>query len=194
MNIADTLKEIAHHWHVTVTNQIRKYSGEPYTVHTNAVRGIFAEYFPDDLIGQAIAEGHDLFEDTPLTPIELTEILIRKGFSADEVDAVVSGVVHLTDKFTREAYPALNRAKRKAAEVARLATIPVREKNVKLSDLINNTESIVANDADFAKVYLKEKAEVLKVLGDADPRLLERAKSQLTENQALLVVTSFVDK
>ncbi len=194
MNIAETLREIAEHWHVEVTGQIRKYSGEPYTVHTRAVAELYAEHFPADTIGKAIAEGHDLFEDTALTPIELTEILIRKGFSADEVDAVVSGIVHLTDHFTRENYPGMNRAGRKTKEVEKLSRIPVREQNIKLCDLINNTTSIVENDADFAKVYLKEKRELLKVFTNADPVLLKIAYEQLESNQALLLITSFVDK
>jgi hypothetical protein len=88
----------------------------------------------------------------------------------------------------------MNRKTRKGNEVLRLGEIPEREQNIKVLDLINNTTSIVEHDADFAKVYLREKAELLKALTKADPRLLAMAQAQLADNQALSVVTSFVDK
>ena len=44
--------------------------------------------------------------------------------------------------------------------------------------MISNTSSIVEHDPKFAVVYLEEKRLLLDVLKNADPRLLEIARSQ----------------
>ena len=39
---------------------------------------------------------------------------------------------------------------------------------VKLADRIDNTKTIVAHDAEFAKIYMAEKRLLLGVIGDGD--------------------------
>jgi guanosine-3',5'-bis(diphosphate) 3'-pyrophosphohydrolase len=50
---------------------------------------------------------------------------------------------------------------------------------IKVADLIQNTSSIVSEDAEFAKVYLREKRDLLLLLDRADERILERARQQI---------------
>lgn len=65
--------------------------------------------------GYEIGLCHDLFEDTDCTEIELRQALDRFGYSYAEQFIIVSGVVDLTDIYTPELFPQLNRAKRKEA-------------------------------------------------------------------------------
>lgn len=52
--------------------------------------------------------------------------------------------------------------------------------------LISNSQSIVAHDPGFAKIYLREKSRLLEVLQEGDPALLERARGILLEGMAIL--------
>lgn len=48
-------------------------------------------------------------------------------------------------------------------------------KTIKLADIISNSKSILEHDWEFARVYLKEKMALLRVLEDGDVRLWEEA-------------------
>jgi hypothetical protein len=50
---------------------------------------------------------------------------------------------------------------------------------IKVADLIHNTESIVNEDPSFARVYMREKRDLLLVLTNARPILRLRAHDQL---------------
>lgn len=135
--------------------QVRKYTGEPYVTHCVAVaeevrrRGGSPEVVTAALL-------HDTLEDTETTGVELL----------DKFGPVVARLVEeLTDEFTKQKYPELNRAQRKLAEAARLGQISASAKLIKLCDLADNTRSIVEHDPDFAVVYLREKAAVLEAMG-----------------------------
>lgn len=134
--------------------QLRKYTHDPYIVHPRAVAIAVAAAGGDEAqIAAALL--HDTLEDTDATYDELVAL-----FGHD-----VAGLVdQLTDVFTHEAFPQLNRAARKALECARIATISDRAKLVKRCDIDDNTSTIVAHDPGFAKVYLPEKAAILAVL------------------------------
>src|SRR6185312_845648 len=75
---------------------------------------------------------------------------------------ISDNVWDLTDVFTHEAFPYLNRSIRKQCEALRLHTISRTAQIVKCCDLIDNTKSIVAHDPGFAVKYLAEKREILK--------------------------------
>jgi len=180
MNIVQALKLLADKYHNQIVKQKRKYTHEPYTTHTDAVVQIYASMFPDDLVGQAIAVGHDLFEDTPLTSKELIRELVLMGFSPDDVliSEVIAGIQELTDEYTKVKYPQLNRQARKLLEQERLGKISVRGKNIKMSDLIHNTASIVEHDAKFARTYLKEVLNMLPMLLEGNKELLNKVACQ----------------
>lgn len=140
-------------------NQVRKYTGEPYFSHTEAVAELVQSYGgTEDMIIAAL--GHDSEEDVfPLNPYYSLE-LTRSKFG----DAVANMVVELTDVYTSENYPHINREGRKKLERERLAGISEGGKLVKILDLVDNTKSIVEHDPSFARVYLKEKAALLPLL------------------------------
>jgi (p)ppGpp synthase/HD superfamily hydrolase len=134
--------------------QLRKWSGEPYFMHVEAVAKAVAAAGADEAT-IAAAYLHDTLEDTATTYPELVEAF------GDEVATLV---LQLTNVYTSEAYPKLNRKARKALETARLAKIDSRAKMVKRADIADNTSTVAERDGDFAKVYLVEKAAMLKVL------------------------------
>lgn len=129
-------------------DQKRKYSDIPYIIHPIDVAKFLIENYPEwscDMVKASIL--HDVDEDTDGTIEE-----IREKFG----NPVARLVEELTDVYTKENYPHLNRSERKKLERQRLSTISKKGKIIKLIDLINNRTSIVDEDKDFAEVYLKE--------------------------------------
>lgn len=163
MDIVERARVFATAAHSTV-RQIRKYTNEPYINHPAEVVGILSAIQPSEEM-LAAAWLHDVVEDTGV-PL----CMIRKEFGHD-VAYMVAG---LTDISTPEMG---NRAARKALDLAHTAQQWASTKTVKLADLISNTRSIVQFDPTFAKVYMAEKRELLKVLTDGDQRLWSQANS-----------------
>lgn len=140
---------------LTHEGQKRKYTGEPYYTHVESVANRVAKINDDpELIAAALL--HDTVEDSNVTVDEIGEIF---GLRVAEI------VYDLTDHFTKENYPNLNRKKRKALEAKRLGTVSEDAKLIKLCDLADNTSSIIKHDPGFARIYLKEKSAVLKAMG-----------------------------
>lgn len=148
----------------------RKYTGEPYHFHTTAVAEIASAYSQDPEV-IAAAHLHDVLEDvTPKNPEFGPEAILR------EFGSRVLGLVHsLTDVYTREAFPGLNRAARKLLEAQRLAMVPEEAQLVKLADILDNTRDIVRNDPGFAKVYLAEKNQLLGLMKGGPLKLRKAA-------------------
>ena len=136
-------------------DQKRKYTGDPYVTHCIAVADLVAKRTDDEEI-VAAALLHDTLEDTAATYDDL-----KSEFGS----RVASIVLELTDEYTKERYPDLNRKKRKSLEAERLGGVSDDAKLVKVCDLTDNTSSIVEHDPKFASVYLVEKAAVLRALG-----------------------------
>lgn len=145
--------------------QKRKYTNNPYTDHLAEVAGIVATVStnPKHL---AVAWLHDCIEDQGVLEADL-----KSKFGED----VATGVALLSDLEQG------NRAQRKAASRARLASAPDWVQTVKVADLISNTSSIVEHDPKFAKVYLEEKRLLLDVLTKAHPDLLRFAQQQVID-------------
>lgn len=150
-------------------NQFRNYTNLPYWTHPLRVAYIYSKYcpFPKSL-GIEIALCHDLFEDTTVEPIYLSAILPLFGYDAGETHYIVMGVDALTDAYTSENEPNMNRAQRKRFEANRLARISSAYQSIKLADLIDNTSDIVKFDKKFAKVYLAEKKNLLNHMRQGD--------------------------
>lgn len=145
-------------WHDSI-GQVRKYTGEPYWKHPEAVAALVKTvgHTPEMV---AAAYMHDVIEDTPCT-----EAQMRAEFG----DPVTDLVMWLTDvsKPTDG-----NREARKLLDRAHTAAAPRQAKTVKLADLIDNSHSIIALDPGFARTYLKEKRLLLDdALRDGDPKL-----------------------
>ena len=165
MDLIETARVYAQAAHRAV-GQKRKYTGECYTVHTTDVASLVARFDgTDEMI--AAAHLHDVVEDTAIAVSD-----IRDVFGAQVADLVD----WLTDRSKPEDG---NRAVRKAIDRDRLAEAPTEAQTIKCCDLISNTSSIVKHDPSFAKVYLKEKAELLEVMTSADPRARDAALVQI---------------
>lgn len=150
--------------------QTRKYTGEPYITHPLAVACAVASVTDEvEIIAAAVL--HDVVEDTAVT---LDEIRAEFG------DRVADLVGWVTDVSKPEDG---NRAARKAIDREHLAAAPAEAQTIKLADLIDNTASIVERDPAFARVYLREKTELLAVLTKGDPRLLARAVAQIEHQE-----------
>lgn len=144
---ADLFASAAH----AAVGQKRKYSQDDYIVHPRRVSKMVAEFGgTDEMIAAALL--HDVLEDT-----DVTSDLIASTFGS----VVHSLVVDLTDVSKPEDG---NRAVRKGIDATRLSLASKDAQIIKLADLIDNSDDIVANDPSFAKVFLKEKAHLLDVM------------------------------
>jgi (p)ppGpp synthase/HD superfamily hydrolase len=147
-------------WH---GDQVRKYTGEPYWHHPEAVAALVktVPHTPEMI---AAAYMHDVIEDTPCTETEM-----RQEFG----DAVTDLVMWLTDASKPTDG---NRKARKVIDRAHTAAAPPEAKTVKLADLIDNSKSILTRDPDFARVYLREKRLLLdEALKEGDSTLWRMA-------------------
>ena len=149
-------------------DQKRKYTGSLYHFHLMSVAEIVSRYFDNESLAIEIALCHDLYEDTECSMLELDKCLIGAGYSRNESIEITVGVMHLTDEFTHEKYPHLNRGYRKILESKRLGKTDSMIQSIKYADLIDNTSSIVSHDPGFAKVYVEEKVMMLDRMRDGD--------------------------
>lgn len=164
--------------------QVRKYTGNPYYDHLQAVGNMAKEY--KLCYGYEIGLCHDLLEDTDIDKSTLYHALCRFGYSIGESNDISDAVLQLSDVFTHEVYPNLNREYRKKKEAERLHCISDLAQSVKYCDIIDNTKSIVEHDKGFARVYLTEIDFILKGMKDGNQELyklcletVKNAKSQL---------------
>jgi hypothetical protein len=160
-------------------SQTRKYTGEPYIGHPIAVCNIVSKY-TDDIPTLVAALFHDVVEDTDVTIEQIREFL-NGILPPIFVEISIRIILELTDVFTKEAYPELNRKERKRRETERMSMISEEAQLVKYADIIHNAPSIIINDKDFAPVFIQECGEKLRVMDKGNPILREIAiKSLLT--------------
>lgn len=171
MSIAIRAMEFAREVH---KDQLRKYTGNPYSDHLAEVAGIAATAYwwikdtCTTTYNEFIATAwlHDCVEDQGIT---WNQLYVHFG------QTVADGVQWLSDMETG------NRATRKALSRVRLQQAPGWVQSIKVADLISNTSSIVKHDPKFAAVYLEEKRLLLDVLTKADYNLVKIARNQLKE-------------
>jgi guanosine-3',5'-bis(diphosphate) 3'-pyrophosphohydrolase len=145
--------------------QVRKFSKRPYYTHPIEVSELACLLTKDEDV-LAAACLHDILEDVmPKNPAYNTD-WIRLEFN----QRVLNIVVDLTNVFTKESHPELNRATRKALEKERILRISNEAKLIKICDLHHNNREVDENDP-FTKIWREEKAELEKVLGGS---LIER--------------------
>ncbi len=143
--------------------QRRKYTGHPYIEHPRAVALIVSQVGgnPEQI---AAAWLHDTVEDTP---VEIEDIKREFGSVVAKMVQELTNISRLEDG---------NRARRKEIDRVHLSKASSESKTIKLADMINNIESIVDNDAEFAETYIPENRLLLEVLKEGSPVLWERAK------------------
>ena len=165
---ASDLVERARHFATQAHRRIdqrRKYTSQPVEVHLKAVAGIVAEV-TDDPETIAAAWLHDTVEDTPAT---LGDVEREFGRPVRELVAEVTDASRPADG---------NRTARKAIDLEHLSKASPRGQTVKLADLIDNCGDICRHDPRFGRVFLSEMGALLRVLGEGDPGLLERARKE----------------
>lgn len=156
--------------------QLRKYTFLPYHTHVRAVADMADKKCP---FGYEIGLCHDLIEDTDLDVLDLYDALVRIGYGLEETDKICNAVYELTDRYTSEIYPDLNRKARKLLEAERLHKVSYEAQTVKYCDLIDNTSSIVEHDPKFAVKYIQEKEYILKGMNKGEPILYKKALQSL---------------
>lgn len=163
----DKLIEFVKQWH---RDQKRKYTNDPYFNHLLAVAN--AAEKTGVKFGFEIGLCHDLLEDTECTDNVLFCFLYDTyKLALPECHFITDHVKDLTDTFTSEAYPYLNRTIRKQCEALRLHTIDRVSQIIKCCDLIDNTSTIVQHDKGFAVKYIAEKREILKGFTKIDGKI-----------------------
>lgn len=152
--------------------QKRKYSDQRYIVHPIRVMKTCSAY-TDKMQIMAAALLHDVLEDTPVSEIELLSFL-ETLMSNEVAKKTLELVVELTDIYTKEAYPHLNRKQRKEKETLRIAQTSADSQTIKYADILDNCREIAAEDPNFAPRFLKECITILKVATKGDKQLYEK--------------------
>lgn len=151
----------------------RKFTNEPYIVHPQAVSELVATV-TDDPATIAAAWLHDVVEDTPVT---IQEIEAEFGADVGSLVADLTDVSRLSDG---------NRRVRKAIDRQHTSEADPRAKTVKLADVIHNLTEIVRQDPGFAVKFLAESEQLLLVLTEGHPTLVDRARQVIAESKQML--------
>jgi len=169
--LANMIATLAHR------GQVRKIEGEPYINHPRRVAaaarldpGLSP---PERVLAERAALLHDVLEDTnvPRWVLVLT------------VGHRVTGLVdELTDVYTHEAFPSLNRKVRKQLEAKRLAKVSDLAKRLKMLDLIDNLSSYATQAGyehckGFVEVFADEAEYLLDRIGHVCPWTAARVQN-----------------
>ena len=147
----------------SAVSQTRKYTGEPYAAHPAEVAKLISQ--TPNCTPEMIAAAwlHDTIEDTSTDAQTIEQNFGQK---------VCLLVQELTDISSMQDG---NRAQRKKIDRLHLAGASNEAKTIKLADLINNAESIIRYDKQFATVFVNEMRLLLEVLRGGDSSLWLRA-------------------
>ena len=164
--------------------QLRKYSFDPYIVHPIRVMNT-CKKVTDKIYILVAALLHDVLEDTKVSKKQVRDFLMTL-LSEEDTDKAMVIILDLTDEYTKEKYPQYNRRKRKALEANRLGECQEDTQTVKYADLIDNTEDIMSNDLDFAKIYVPECWELLDHMKIGEKTLRSLAVDGLLNSKRIL--------
>lgn len=143
--------------------QVRRYFGDPYAAHLEGVVRWVRQ--AADCTEEMVAAAwlHDVLEDVPTVTAEKLDTLFGPR--------VASLVQELTE--VRRAGDG-NRAARAAKQREHLARASSEAQTLKLADLLDNAEGILAHDRAFTPRFLEEVGGLLEVLDKGDPLLHQR--------------------
>tara|TARA_R110002126_G_C10172123_1_gene473973 strand:+ start:42 stop:548 length:507 start_codon:yes stop_codon:yes gene_type:complete len=157
-NIVLDFAEAAHR------SQKRKYTGEDYIEHPIAVaKRVKNDYGNQNMVCAALL--HDVLEDTAVEHDQLRTFLYKTMNIPVNAEVVLQLVVELTDVYTKEAFPYLNRKERKCREAFRLRDVSRNAQRIKRADIRDNSVSINEHDPKFAEVFNREKDFIMSVFG-----------------------------
>ncbi len=150
--------------------QVRKYTGDPYAVHLEAVAKRVQAVVGATEEMVAAAWLHDVLEDVPAVTADQLEVLF--GATVRDLVAQVTDVSHPSDG---------NRRVRKALDRDHLAQALPEAQTIKLADLLDNSHSILAHDRAFTSTFLREMAELVEVMPLGDSLLRQEARLLLNQ-------------
>jgi len=137
--------------------QVRKYTGESYFTHCEAVAGLVQEFYEEVLLSAppeavlAAALLHDVVEDTDATFDMVTDI------AGEEVAKYVYYL-------TKPPEFAGNRSERKAIYNSKLALAPDQVKVIKFCDMLHNHKSIMEHDKVFWQTWRRETTRAITAM------------------------------
>ncbi len=169
--IIEKIKDFAATAH---SGQVRKYAEEPYINHPIRVMQHCRLYVKDISIAAA-ALLHDVLEDTQVSNDELSTFLHGVLPKEDARHSMLL-VEQLTDVYTKENYPGLNRRQRKEKEHERLASIHGHAQTIKYADVIDNSRDKAIPENDFAEKLLNEYKQLLRKIPNGHPALYKLAQ------------------
>lgn len=158
-------KQYAHDAHDSI-GQTRKYSGEPYWVHTDEVGQLLWDVGESD---DVVCAGflHDVKEDIPTSEpmyscMDETELYSLTDIYEKFNENISNLVEEVTNVFESKIYPYLNRKLRKECEHARLASCSAGAHSIKYADIISNLKDWKQfPDKGYLIKYVKEKKDLL---------------------------------
>lgn len=168
--VSRTLGRLGH----DAIGQTRKGTLAPYWTHTEAVaEHLIKHEARPDLVAAALI--HDLFEDVWPESMRLGRDDEEKlRYSPVKMRAFLPGEIvdlalEVTDVFTKEKFPTLNRAERKKREHERLTGVSVGAKTLKLADVYDNVSSLYQLDPKFQVAYAREVSSLVAQMAAAGP-------------------------
>lgn len=180
MNLIYEATRFAHKAHL---GQVRKYTGIPYITHPARVALKASVFIPRNsnpiMDGYIVAAAwlHDVIEDCE---VRYSELHLQFG-------KTTAGLVQELTNVSKQD-KTLNSAGRKAADIARVATISKEAKQLKLCDRLDNLEDIFAEsklDAQaqnfLTSAYYKESKTLMEVLRGVNPELESKIDTLLGE-------------
>lgn len=154
-------------------DQQRKYADESYIQHPLRVMKTCRNYgYSLPVLAAAIL--HDVLEDTDTTPQQIIKFLLTVMNETD-AEKTLALVIELTDIYTKEQYPRMNRRKRKTNEANRIKGISAEAQTIKYADIMDNATGIAQHDADFAPVFLRECSNLLEKMQNGNNELRKEA-------------------
>lgn len=162
--------------------QVRKYIPRRYIVHPFRVMKRCRKY-TNDFCVLAAALLHDVLEDTNVSRDELFSFL-KTLTDATEAEKILNIVVELTDIYTIDNFPYLDRKTRRMMEATRLEHVTSEAQLIKYADIMDNINEIVDCDPDFAMTYLHECNLILDKMVKGDFELYMLAVQKVTHRIA----------
>lgn len=146
--------------------QKRKYSGDPYSNHTDRVAYAVAVHEFGSLVLVKAAYVHDTIEDCGTTFDELVHIV---GLAAARI------VLEVTNP--KEGKDGLSRADRKAIDRQHLSSASFGARIIKLCDRLDNLSEL-PDASEFSSKYAKESLLLLDVIGNTDQELEDKIRER----------------
>jgi guanosine-3',5'-bis(diphosphate) 3'-pyrophosphohydrolase len=173
-----TLEKVKDFTNTAHGNQTRRYSHDPYIVHPMRVMTLCRNYTPELAVLSA-AILHDVLEDTSVTKEQL-ESFLHTVMEEKAARKTIRLVVDLTDVYTRQNYPRMNRRVRREKEAERLSTVDPDAQTIKYADILDNTD-VTTNDPDFAWTFLHECRNILEKMDRGNPELRSKAMKRVND-------------